>query len=271
MKKIFPPLLVLPPLLFLSCASAPLHDAGPAGLSIGEQWESGHFVLDSQDGALLVIGLANRQAQRWGDEVLPAEIELAKYDAARRVAMFYGLSGSVESFHRQGRGFFDFIMESNIQLESTVADHAPFVGRLTFDPDRDVVVFPQGTLVRFSYAARVSRLGYAGALGADGRPAWINNLNFEIAGYAAAVGFSQNQVWLRDTLIRAGEATAARLIKGMDTRIVSSAETVGAQTFTYVTSSSSGVLNNFRIIEFWIDPGNMSVYALGVASLAGNN
>jgi len=273
MKKIFSFLvaLVLSPFFFPSCASAPdtgLAEIDPVGLSMSEQWDSGRIVVDSQDGALIVIGVANRQAQRWGNEILLAEIEIARDDAARKVAMFHGVTGSVESHHRQGRGFFDFIMESHINLESTVVDHTPFIERLTFDPDRDVAVFERGTLVRFRYTAGVSRTGFTSTVDANGRPGWINNLNFDLAGYTAAVGFSQNQVWLQDTVLRATQATAARLIKGIDTIIDTSTVQEGGQTFTYITSSSSGVLNDFRIIEFWVDPRNMSVYALGIARFA---
>jgi len=267
MRKAFPlfGVVVFLSTSFCSCATGVRDPASPL-LSMSEQWASGYFIANSHDGAIVVIGVANRQAARWGNEILPAEIELARDDAARKIAMFYGLGGTVESFHRQGAGFFDFIAESRLDLRSVVADHSQFIERLTFDPARDVLVHDRGTLVRFRYGGGIPAANFAGSLNADGRPNWINNQNFNIDGYVAAVGFSPNRVWLNDTVIRATEAAAARLIKGLDTRITTSVvDAQGQGTLTYIASYSSGVLNGFRIIEFWIDPANMSVYALGIA------
>ena len=236
---------------------------------MSEQWESGHFFSSPQDGAIVVIGVASRQAGRWGNEVSDSEVALAKDHAARKIALFYGISGTVESFHQQGASFFDFIAESRIHLESPVSDHTQFIERLIFDPDTDIFVFGRGTLVRFRYAANVSRVNFTGTADKNGRPSWLNNFDFDIDGYAAAVGFSQNQVWLRDTVTRAAESAAARLIKKMETKITTSvADVLGQGSLTHITSTSSGVLNDFRIIEFWIDPVSMSVYTLGIARLA---
>jgi len=253
---------------FPACASDPIRV--PAELSMREQWDSGHFVSEAQDGMLIVIGVASRQADRWGNDVSPAEITLAKDDAARKIAMFHGTGGTVESRHRQGVSFFDFIAESTIQLEHAVADHAQFIDQLTFDLERDVFVHNGGTLVRFRFpSAGLTRTNFVGAIDASGRPSWVGRHDFNVEGYIMAVGFSQNQVWLRDTVMRATEATAARLIKGIDTyineRIV---EVEGVGTFTYIESISRGTLNGFRIIEFWIDPDTMSVYSLGIARRA---
>ena len=257
------------PAFFCSCASLPAPADGGAALpSMGEQWASGHFMSNSHDGAMIVVGVANRQAARWGNEVSPAEIALARDDAARKVAMFYGLGGVVESFHRQGAGFFDFIAESRLDLRSVVADHSQFAERLSFDPERDVLVHDRGTLVRFRYDGEIPRANFSGSLDASGRPSWISNQNFNIDGHTAAVGFSPNRIWLNDTVIRATEAAAARLIKGLDTRIATSVvDAAGGGTLTYIASHSSGILSGFRIIEFWIDPGTMSVYTLGIARL----
>jgi len=243
-------------------------EAVSIGLSISEQWDAGHIVADSPDGVLTVIGVSSRQAQRRGNELSPYEVELAKDNAARKVAMFHSIGGTVESFHRQGAGFFDFIAESLISIQSAVTDHTQFIRRLTFDPEHDAVVFTGGTLIRFRYTASVSTIDFARAAAAGSRPGWVDNPNLHLAGYATAVGFSRNQVWFRDTMMRATEAAAARLIKGMNTTIETvTVDIAGTGTLTYITSRSYGTMERFRVVEFWIDPRTMSVYALGIARL----
>ena len=52
---------------------------------------------------------------------------------------------------------------------------------------------------------------------------------------------------------------------GMDSAVSTTAVDVPGQALTYVTSVSSGILSEFRILEFWVEPDSMSVYALGIA------
>jgi len=242
----------------VSCASSQKNTPNARVASPLEQ--SNYFTLDSQDGSLVVLGVSSRMVKR------NEEIAAAQEDAAKKVALYYGVSGSVESNYRQGASFFDYIADSSLNIESTIGDYSVFIDGLTFNSETDVIEFQGGSIVRFHYSAGIPRISYKGTLGTDGRPSWINRNNFSIEGYVAAVGFSQNQVWLRDTVMKATEATAARLISGMETVIETTVEDVqGQSSLTYITTKSSGVLNDFRIIEFWIDPSNLSVYALGVA------
>lgn len=221
--------------------------------------QSNYYTLDSQDGSLLVLGVSSRLVRR--DD----ELEAAQEDAAKKVALYYGVSGSVESRYRTGASFFSYIADSEVSIEST-RDHSDFIDGLTFDPETDVLTFQGGTIVRFRYGSGIPRINYSDTPGRNGRPTWINRNNFNIEGYVAAVGFSQNQVWLRDTVMKATEAAAARLITGIETSIENTVEDVQGQgSVTYITSKSSGILNEFRILEFWIDPANLSVYALGIA------
>ena len=261
MKKAF---LFLCVAVFMSaCASGAVPTGNDAErFSMHGQWESGLFFTDSLDGGMVVVGVSSRLVRR------ADEIEAAKNDAALKVAMFYGMRGTVKSFHRSGAGFFDFIAEASIDLEPAVSDHARFIERLTFDPDRDVLLFDGGTLVRFRYAARVAPVTFVGTLDADGRPGWIASRNLpSVDGYMVAVGFSQNQVWLRDTVMRSTRAAAAGLIRGDVTYTATETVVVNGQALTYIRSRSEGNLRNFRIVEFWIDPGTMSVYTLGIARL----
>jgi len=261
------------PFLFL-CAVALLSactsysvmvENSPAALSMQSmqaQWESGTFTKDSHGGEIVVIGVSSRLVRRT-DEILAA-----KNDAARKIAMFYGISGTVESFHRAGAGFFDFIAESRINIESAITDYTRLIERLTFDPEYDVLEFSGGTLIRFTYSAEAARLNFTNTLDANGRPTWIDNRNLpSFDGYMTAVGFSQNQVWLRDTVMRSTQAAAAALLKMTGTSTETETVVFNGQAVTYIHSRSEGRFRNFRIIGLWIDPGNMSVYTLGIARL----
>lgn len=249
--------------LFASCASFIQGNAGGndfGTLSMMEQWETGRFVTDSQDGMMVVVGVASRHVRR-EDEILAA-----KSDAARKVAMFHGMGGIVESFHRTGANFFDFIFDSQIRLEYAV-DYRQFVDRLQFDPGCDVLIIDTGTLVRFRYPVEVTRVDFVGTMNADGRPSWLDSRNLpEIDGYTVAVGVSRNHRWLRDTVMRSTQASAARIIQDMSIRIQTTEVAVaGTGSVLYISTRSEGILDSFRVIEFWIDPGSWYVYTLGIA------
>jgi len=257
---------------FSACASRPPATVAVRGNepALAEQWESGRVLAGSHDGALVVIGVSARLSS------LEDEIEAARDSAAQKIAMFYGMSGSVEFLQRTGTSVFDFLAESDTNIAPTTADHTRFMDRLTFDPDHDVYSFTghgmtgrNGTLVRFRYAAQVPQVTVAYTFDSDGRPSWVNRHNLPtLDGYAVVVGFSQNQVWLRDTVLRSANASAAMLI----TSISAETETVhvdviGQGSLVYIRTRGAGTLQNFRILEFWVDPVNMSVYTLGIARL----
>ena len=182
--------------------------------------------------------------------------------------MFHGMSGTVESILRTDGGLLSFISDSQVTLSPT-SDYGQFIDLLHFDPDTDVFALNGGTLVRFRYEARVTPVNFAGVIEADGRPSWADGQGLpEVSGYAAAVGLSQNQLWLRDTVIRSAQAAAASIIESSATNVRSEVTETGMGTASLVTTRSEGFLNNFRILEFWINPENGNVYTLGIARLA---
>ena len=266
MKKAFAFLSIV--VFLAACAStAPV---ATTRASLSEQWDSGRIVADSHEGTFVVFGVSSRLPR------LEDEIDAAKNYAARLVSMFHGVNGTTRFINRTSGSVLDFIAESTIDITPIDANYTRFVEHLVFDPDRDVLRFDGkglfgrgGTLVRFRYAARVPHVNIADTTDADGRPYWVSDRNLpNIDGYRVAVGFSQNQEWLRDTVMRATEAVAARLIEATHTATdTTTVEVSGVGTVTYITRVSSGVLNNFRILEFWVDPNNMSVYTLGIARL----
>jgi len=228
------------------------------------------MIAGSPGGELVVIGVSGRHSR------VEDEIEAARDFAARKIAMFYGMSGTVEFFQQTGTTVFDFLAESNTNIAPTTADHTQFLDRLTFDPDRDVYRFVgrgimgrNGTLVRFRYTAQVSQVNVARTIDSDGRPGWVNHRNLPIVdGHAVVVGFSQNQTYFWETVIRSARATAAMMITGISTETETThVDVIGGGMLTHIRTRGQGTLENFRVLEFWVDPVNMSVYTLGVARL----
>ena len=260
MKRTF--ILIGTVVFFASCMSYPQGNVVETNLEIPlrEQWEAGHLISNSQDGILVVIGVASRHVMR--DD----EIAAAKNDAAQKVAMFHGMVGGVESTMRTGVGIFGFYFNSQTSIRNIV-DYEQFIERLQFDPDRDVLVMDGGTLVRFSYAARVARVNFIGTINTDGRLNWLDGHFLpELDGYIAAVGVSQNQIWLRDTVMISAQAAALRIIESISTRLQTSYVYVSGHGLVSETRTiSEGNVDNFRVLEFWIDPRNGHVYTLGIA------
>ena len=225
-----------------------------------EQRELGHWVTNSQDGTLVVIGVANRHLRR------EDEIMAAKNDAAMRIAMFYGMRGTIESVLRTDGGILGFVNDSQITLEAAV-DHEQFIGQMQFDPSYDVFVVDGGTLVRFRYETMVTRINFTGILSADGRPNWVDGTLPETRAYVAAVGVAQNQLWLRDTVMMSAQAAAARIIESMFTSVQNEVTETRIGTAAYIHSKSEGELSSFRVLEFWINQRNGHVYTLGIARI----
>jgi hypothetical protein len=228
--------------------------------SMGEQSASGHWITRPSENAIIIIGVSNLQVKR------DTEIAAAQEDAARKAAMYHGIRGNIESFHSSGVNFFDYIADSKIELEYDT-DYAKYINRLTFDPEHDVVATDEGIFIKFKYAAGAAPINYITSMNEDGRPNWTYSRDLpQIDGYIAAVGFARNQVRLKDTIRKSSEAAAARMIEDISTRIISTDKSVtGMGSSTLIQTKSEGKLDNFHIIEFWIDPKTGYVYTLAIA------
>jgi len=254
-------------LLLSACVSMPHNTVGSiAKPDMNEQWASGHFVVSPMDTDLVVIGVSGRHHSRRDNDVSEAEIDAAREDAAKKVAMFLGVKVSVEFFNRAGASVFQHIAEREVSLEPST-DYMNLMEQLTYNPADDVLVFQRGTLVRFRYAASVTPVASTSSTGFNGRPEWLNSRNLpRIEGHIVAVGFSQNQVQFKDTVMKSMESTVAGLIANTTTVIDTLIEDVqGQSSVSYIRSKSEGNITGFRVLEFWIDPANMSVYTLGIA------
>jgi hypothetical protein len=228
-----------------------------------EQYEAGHWVTTPSGSALTVIGVSNPMVRRQD------EIAAAKEDAAKKVSMYYGIQGKIESVNSAGTGFFDYQYDSNVEL-SYDTDFEKYKGRLAFDPDNDVLVTREGTFVRFQYVAAVLEINYSAGI-ANGRPNWVGNSGKpEIEGCLTAVGFSRNQIRLKDAILKSTEDAAVRMIEGLSTAVnVKEISVTGQSSSSLIHTVSEGELYGFQVIEFWIEPETRYVYTLAAARAGG--
>jgi len=228
--------------------------------SVKEQGASGHWITRPSENTLIIIGVSGPQVKR------DSEIAAAKEDAARKAAMYHGIRGNIESYHSSGANYFDFEADSKIELEYDT-DYAKYIDRLTFDPEHDVITTDDAVFVRFKYATMVTPVNFITSMNDDGRPNWTHSRELpRIDGYITAVGLARNQVRLKDTIRKSSEAAVARMIEDVSTQITSSDKSVtGMGASGQIRTKSEGKLDNFHIVEFWIDPKTKYVYTLAIA------
>jgi len=194
-------------------------------------------------------------------------IASAKEDAAKKVSMYYGIQGSIEKLEITGLGFLENKNEINIKL-SYDTDYSKYIELLTYDPQKDIFITDRGVFIRFQHATTVSGINYNTKI-ANNRPTWVNNQDKpDIEGFITAVGVSQNQRYIKDTVFKSVESAAVRMIEELstiiDTKEISSSE-YGSGFSNYIYAVSEGKLINFYVIEFWIDSQTGYVYSLAIA------
>ena len=230
--------------------------------SMQEQYASGYWIARSSNNKLIVIGVSSPMSRR------DSEIAAAKEDAARKVAMFYGMNISMEITNSTGSDFFDYMHDSNVELLYDT-NYERYVDQLTFDPQNDVLVTGEAVFVRFQHDTRVRDIDYTVRF-VNSRPDWISNRNKpEFEGYMTAVGFAQNQRRLKDTIFRSTENAVVRMMEALSVTVNTSETITGQSSSSSIQTKSEGRLNNFRVIDFWIEPGTRFVYTLAIAGEGG--
>lgn len=228
-------------------------------ISMREQYESGYWISRPSNGKLIVIGISNPMSRR------DSEIASAKEDAARKVAMFYGIYGSVETTNRTGADYFDYLYNSNIELIYET-NYEQYIEQLTFDPLNDVLITGEAVFIRFQHDTAIQDIGFNARM-INNRPSWTRAQDIPVFdGYVTAVGFAINQRRLKDTIYKSTEDAIARMIENLSTTVYAEEITGTGQGFSgYVQTKSIGRLNNFRVVDFWIEPETRFVYTLAIA------
>jgi len=230
--------------------------------SMQEQYETGHWITKSSANALTIIGVSNPMSRRQD------EIAAAKEDAARKTAMYYGVNGRTETASRDGSNLLDYLYASNVELVFDT-DYEKYINRLVYDPQKDVLITAEGIFIRFQYASAVTEINYSAKI-VNGRPSWIESGGKpEFEGYITAVGFSRNQRRLKDTVVKATEDAALRMIENLSTTVNTKEVSASGQgSSSNIHAVSEGTLYGFHVIEFWVEPETRYVYTLAIARAA---
>ena len=244
---------VLAALLFFSCASTKSGD-GPSATA------GGFLITAPRPAALTIIGVSG-PLQRREDE-----IAAAREDAARKAAMYHGLKADYETTHTTSPGIFGNSSESSLKLEYD-EDLEQYMEKLSFDPNRDIATNNRAVFIRFTYPASFpGSIGYGFARNADGRPLWTITPPAQINGFAAGVGFASRQWRRQDAFVKSYEAALVEIVTRLSAN-VSTRNTSGGSWNNTSTINIQGIvnLNNFLVLEIWIDPKTQAVWTLAIA------
>ena len=216
-----------------------------------------------RSGELVILGVSARQSSR------SAEINNAREDAARKASMYHGFSASVESIQDIGTGYLDYFVSSETYI---VYDNQIewYKERLSFDPDRDVVRNNDGAVfIKFSYPVPSPyTIDYHFRRNPDGSPEWISRSPQEIGGFKTGIGYSGRLERLNDTVRRSYETAAAAILSYYYSTVESRDSVVAGQSTSRISSQSKGRLDNFIILDIWIDPKSRGIYTLAIARKA---
>jgi len=263
MKTIFVLLFVfIFPGMVFSSGIRDLSDDSISQPSMLEQYTSGYWIVRSWNNKLIVIGVSSPMSRR------DSEITAAKEDAARKVAMFYGIYGNIQTVSMTGSSFFDYMHDSNVDLIYDT-NYERYIDQLTFDPQDDVLITGEAVFVRFQHDTTIMNIDYRARM-INGRPGWIRNHDLpEFDGYITAVGFAQNRRRLKDTIFKSIEDAIARIIEELSTTVNTREIITGQSSSSSIQTKSEGRLINFMVIDFWIEPETRCVYTLAIAGSGG--
>jgi len=208
---------------------------------------------------LVIIGVSGRQSKR------AAEIEIARDDAARKAAMYYGVQASVENIQNIGPHSLNYFTGYELNLDYD-RDLAKYADALTYNANRDVLNIDGSVLIRFSYPASFPvGISYRFAREADGSPEWVRHPPDEIGGFMAGVGYSGRHLYFRDTFEKSCDAAVAALVSRVSTAVTVDMSSDGDRNALYTYQQSAARLDHFLVLEIWVDPNNRSVWTLAIA------
>jgi hypothetical protein len=247
---------------FSGCKSNPSKpDAGESGKP-GEIdfWNTGYAY-----GGLIFYGVAGIYSKK------EDSIRLALEDAAKKVAIFNMVEGRYLSSTSMGAGFFDYRSKTETSLKYD-ENYKNYVETLIFDPEQDVIQSNNAIFVRVRYRSSMPvpiHYWYSSFQNIS-KPHWVDNPP-HIPGYMVGVGYAGRRSAHQDTITVSYENAIFSLITTMYGFVKEEITNVhGSGTFDFSATnnyelSAVGVLNNFYVLDTWVDPANLSVWTLAVA------
>jgi hypothetical protein len=219
-------------------------------------------------GDLVVFGVA-------GENYLnpSAGVQAALEDAARKVAFFYAVQGTIAYSENKGDGLLDYASETSASLQKV--DYKQYLSELKHDPATDVYAIPSRHMVfvRARYTAPKPLAVKYNFSGAGEKPAWVETTP-EIPGFYVGVGRASWRMSYNETVIKSYENAIYSIINTISID-VRAGRTLGGNTaslFSFQSSSATntiatGTLSGFCVLEVWIEPGEYgAVWTLAVAN-----
>jgi hypothetical protein len=217
---------------------------------------------------LVFIGAAGKRSN-------PKEtLQFALEDAARRVTLFYEVTGEYAVENNIGSGAFDYTLNTHTSLYYNPEGAKQYVDALQFNADTDTLEIENTFFVRTTYPAALPvpvtyRPVYRGP---DQKPDWVDNPPAKIEGYEVGVGYSARHASLADTYTNSCNNAIFSIIRNVNT-VSRSSNLLHQNTgglFGYKTSNdnitySYGILTGFYVLDTWIDPHAKTVWTLAIA------
>jgi hypothetical protein len=228
---------------------------GISGRSLEESYDEGYWVTRPVDSAITVLGIAGRRANR--DEALAEALA----DAARRVALYYGVYGESTMVLNQGAGNLDYFSDSDYRLD-LLNNAEGYIDALVFDKENDILEKNGAVFVRAQYAG-ISAFPVYQTTVKDGVPDWVGNYVLNIPGFLTAVAYSKNKGSPQKTFQASYENALVSLLPNLSSKHASEVIDVeGGGRMTLNTSTNSGTLENVMILETWWDKKTGTVWTL---------
>jgi hypothetical protein len=247
-------------IILAGCASVPSAQVKPSN----EPFLSS---LPAQ-GELVFIGAIGKHSN-------PKEtVQLALEDAARRVAAFYyQVSGGYSSETTIGSGAFDYTHEIKTELSAGEESAGQYVGQLKFNSDTDALEIEGTFIIRTTYTASLpAPVSYHPVYsGEDKRPDWVDAQPIKIGDYIIGVGTAGRHSSLSDAISASYKNAIFSIIRNITVDSGGSALLYqGTGFLDYKTEnqssiSASGKLNNFYVLDTWINPKDKNVWTLAIA------
>jgi hypothetical protein len=261
MKKYIGILII--PLIFSCTSGSPSSNSSrvPQGLA------ARHFLDTSPyNNELIFLGVAGIRSDK--DE----SIKFALEDAARKVAFYHTVGGSIVHRVSIGEGFLDYSSEHEASIDFE-ADYVRYVDELHYDPETDVFIDKQAVFVRTRYTPQGAPKITHVFSPRDKKPQWIDNPPEKIAGFVVGVGYAMPRLYHKDTVIASYENAVYTIIRNASSTVEASIESKqgserrggSSANSTNSVVSASGRLRGFYVLEMWIDPANQAVWTLAIA------
>jgi len=214
---------------------------------------------------LVFIGVSPRLLNR------AESIQTALIDAARKLSFFYSVSAFSENIQHTGMTAMDINIDSSYQLKYD-NDLDKYLELLEYNIDNDIFENNNAFFIITRVSSVISIPAFRGHSISQTRPYWIDAPPSQIGGFTAGVGFSSRFISHRDTVVRSYEKAVISIIEKMEIHVhgdhllYQNTDDYGLKTYSLGGSSTSGILENFYVIESWTDPSSLSVWTLAIAS-----